>query len=538
MKLYQLGRKAFAVVSFMILILLAGGCGQIQPAPSTVFLVTITAQGETKKIEISAGTTAREALDQAGVEISSLDKSTPPLYTVLQEGDEVVFIQVEEEYVVEEEVIPYDTQLLRNESLAEGERRLIQPGENGMVEQTYRILFEDGLEVSRSLSSSIVISDPVPEIVMVGSQSPFTVLPIPGILAYISAGNAWVMRDNTGLRQPIVTTGDLDGRVFTISNDGRWLLFTRSSEEENTVNSLWVAEIESGGEKLFELGVDNIIHFADWTPGTTTGIGFSTAEFNPSPPGWQANNDLQFVNFSEDSGWTTSAREKVEQNLGGLYGWWGTEFLYSPDGSKMAYARPDGVGLVDLDYGLVNELAAALPVQTRSDWAWVPAIAWAPESDYLYFVDHIETEGLSAGEDSQVFDLAIYPFRGGAPVAVVSDVGMFGYPKPSPMITLDSGERTYQVAFLKAIEPRQSRTSLYQLMLMDQDGSNLRRIFPDSSSQGLTPHNFYWLPWYSVEDYPLYLTLIYQGDLWLVDMETGEAQQLTGDGLVTALDWN
>ena len=538
MKLYQLGRKAFAIGFLTILAFMMAGCGQIQPAPSSVFHVTITAQGEMQTIEIPAGTTAREALAQAGIEISSLDKSNPPLYTVLQEGDNVVFIKVEEEYSVEEDVIPYDTQQLRNESLAEGERRLIQPGENGLIEKTYRILFEDGVEVSRSLSSTVVISEPVPEIVMVGSQSPFTVVPIPGILAYISAGNAWVMRENTGLRQPIVTTGDLDGRVFSISNDGRWLMFTRSSEEEDTVNTLWIAEIETGGEKLFDLGVENIIHFADWTPGTTTGIGFSTAEFNPGPPGWQANNDLQFVNFSEDSGWTTTPREKVEQNLGGLYGWWGTEFFYSPDGNKMAYARPDGIGLVDLEYGLLNELDAALPVQTRSDWAWIPAIAWAPESDYLFFIDHIEQEGLTAGEDSQVFDLAVYPFRGGAPVSVVSDVGMFGYPQLSPMLTLDSGERTFQVAFLQAIEARQSRTSLYQLMLMDQDGSNVRRIFPGSSSQGLTPHQFYWLPWYAVEDYPLYLTLIYQGDLWLVNMESGEAQQLTGDGLVTALDWN
>ncbi len=77
-------------------------------------------------------------LEQAGIEITTLDRSDPPLYSVLQEGDTISFVRVEEEYVVEQSVIAYDTQVLRNESLAEGERRLIQPGQNGVQENTYR----------------------------------------------------------------------------------------------------------------------------------------------------------------------------------------------------------------------------------------------------------------------------------------------------------------------------------------------------------------------------------------------------------------
>jgi hypothetical protein len=41
-----------------------------------------------------------------------------------------------------------------------------------------------------------------------------------------------------------------------------------------------------------------------------------------------------------------------------------------------------------------------------------------------------------------------------------------------------------------------------------------------------------------VDDYPLYIAYIYQGNLWLIDPDTGEAQQLTGDGLIAAIDWN
>jgi len=537
MRLYQLVKQAVYIWLLVFGVFLLSACGSIQPGSSEI-TITLNFDGGSEEISAPAGSTAREVLERAGIEVDSLDKSDPPLYSVLQDGDSLNFIRVEEQYVVEQSVIPFDTQVLRNESLAEGERRLIQPGQNGLSENTFRILIEDGVEVSRTLSSTVVVTEAVPEIVMVGSQAPFTVLPIPGILAYISAGNAWVMRENTGFRQPVVTTGDLDGRVFSISPDGRWLLFTRSGDGEEKINSLWVAELDGEQSKLFDLGAENIIHFADWIPGSRTGIGFSTSEVNPGPPGWQANNDLYFLNFSEETGWTSSPRESLEQNLGGLYGWWGTDFLYAPDGEQLAYSRPDGIGLVDLEYDILRELYPVLSVQTRSDWAWIPPIGWSPDNEYIYFVNHVPQEGVSVDEDSQVFHLAVFPFNGGAPVSIVPDVGMFAYPLPSPLYENELGESTFEVAFLKAIEPRKSRTSPYQLYLMDRDGSNLRKLFPGDDTQGLSPHDFKWLPWYAVDESPMYLALIHQGDLWLVDSQTGDAQQLTGDGLVTAIDWN
>ncbi|MEJ2757472.1 MAG: G5 domain-containing protein, partial [Anaerolineales bacterium] len=342
-----------------------------------------------------------------------------------------------------------------------GEQRLIQPGQNGLQETTYRVLYEDGVETSRTISGTLVITEATPEIMMIGSQAPFSVLPIPGILAYLSAGNAWIMRENTGVREPIVTTGDLDGRVFSISPDGRWLLYTRSGNGEDVINSLWVAQIDSEEDLEYDLGVENIIHFASWIPGAHNAIIYSTAEVNPGPPGWQANNDLYSITFSEDTGWTTSPKVLLDSNSGGLYGWWGTDFAFSADGEQLAYTRPDGFGLTNLDYDLLNELVPALPVQTRSDWAWVPPIAWSPESNYIYFVEHVPQEGVAVVEDSQVFNLAVYPFVGGAPVSIVPDVGMFAAPKISPLWEDPSGRDNFLVAFMKALSPRQSRDSFY-----------------------------------------------------------------------------
>ncbi len=535
MRLYQLVKFA---VSFLFLIsigLIAAGCGPVQSSAS--FSVPVEADGMIVNVEIEPGTTVREAIDQAEFGVGTLDKSDPPFYSILQDGDTVVLTRVEEEYVVEQSVIPYDTQVLRNESLAEGEQRLIQPGQNGLQETTFRVLYEDGVETSRTISGTLIISNATPEILMIGSQAPFSVLPIPGILAYLSAGNAWIMRENTGVREPIVTTGDLDGRVFSISPDGRWLLYTRSGDGEEAINSLWVARIDSEEGLEYDLGVENIIHFASWIPGTHNAILYSTAEVNPGPPGWQANNDLYSITFSEDTGWTTKPNVSVEPNSGGLYGWWGTDFVFSSDGEQLAYTQPDGFGLTNRDYGLLNELVPSLPVQTRSDWAWVPPVAWSPDSNFIYYVEHVPQEGVAVDEDSQIFNLAVYPFTGGAPVTIVPDVGMFAYPKASPLREDPSGRESYLVAFLNALSPRQSRDSLYQLMVMDRDGSNLKRVFPVEAGQGFSPNDFFWLPWYAVDEFPYYVAIINQGDLWLVDVDNGNAVLLTEGGLVTAIDW-
>lgn len=529
-------RVGILIFTCIALAFLSSGCGVLEVTGQEI-TITVQVDGADSSLTVPPGSTAEDALELAGVSVNVLDKSTPPLYTVLQDGDTVVLVRVSEEYSVEESVIPYDTQVLQNESLQEGERRLIQPGVNGLQETTLRILYEDGIEVSRTISGSLVIQPATPEIVMVGSQAPFTVVPIPGILAYISAGNAWVMRENTGVRQPVVTTGDLDGRVFQISPDGYWLLYTRSSGDEDTINTLWVSRIDNPEEDTFDLGINNIIHFGQWVPGTQTGIVFSTAEFSPSPPGWEANNDLVFINFSMETGWTTSPRESIEENSGGLYGWWGTDYEYSADGEHIAYSRPDGFGLVNKENGTLVPLYALLPVQTRSEWAWVSSLSWSPDGNFIYFVDHVTQEGLAVGEDSPLFDLAVYPFVGGAPVSLVSEVGMFAFPSTSPIRELPSGELSYQVAFLKSLSPTQSRTSGYQLVVMDRDGSNQRVVFPTAGSQGMSPETFRWYPKYAVDDFPATLAVIYQGNLWLVDVDQGTSYQLTGDGLINSLDW-
>ena len=491
--------------------------------------ISITADGKTQTVTVPAGSTVTQAFQAAGITLESLDRTEPPPYTVLNNGDELTLTRVKEVFETEEKVIPFERQVARNESLPEGETRLVQAGTNGKEELTYRIVLENDVEISRSVVKSVILQDAAPEIVMVGAQSSFAPLPIPGKLVYLSGGNAWIMDTSTANRTPLVTTGDLDGRIFELSPNGNYLIYTRKSTKpaDQEINTLW--GIRTTGGKQISTGIVNVVHFADWIPNTNS-FAYSTVEPRSTAPGWQANNDLQRYSIT-----TGEKRKILEANSGGVYGWWGMTFAYSAEG-KLAYARPDGIGTVDIDGKALKPLLNITPLNTHSDWAWLPSIAWGADGKTLYYITHAPPPSLVSEEDSPFFDMGATSFSNDATVQIAELTGMFAYPSVSS-IQSSARERPYLVAYLQAIFPEQSETSRYRVVVMDRDGSNRRTVFPANDAPGLEPQTPAWAPEAIPGQSGDFIAVIYQGNLWLVDSGNSQAYQVTGDGLVTRIDW-
>ncbi len=519
------------------------GCSQSQPT-QTLISVTIRDDQKDFAVTIPSGSTVRDALQSAHLSLAETDKVEPGLGVVLSSGSQIVITRVTEEYYTEQVVIPFAHQELKNEALPEDEHRLSQPGENGLEQLTYHRLFEDGVEVSVDVVSTTIVKEAVPEIEMIGSRSMFTAIPIPGKLAYLSAGNAWIIENNTGDRSLIVSTGDLDGRVFSLSRDGRYLLFTRFSNSVDTINTLWVAALEHDPAKIIDLGVTNIVHFAGFDPSSER-IAYSTAEWREAVPGWRANNDLFELDFSSN-GRISAPRQDMAPDTGGVYGWWGTDFAWSPDGKRFLYSRPDSVGIIDGQPNVRSTLLEITPYQTAGDWAWVPGSAWSPAGDIIYTVGQQDnrTGALSA---SQQFDLLAIPLQGGTPVTLVENVGMFAYPVPSPLFQPEGltdlnsseqvGQKKFSVAYLQATDPRHSDTSRYNLFIMDWNGSNQKALFPQEPGSGINPQHIAWSPASLGEDGNHGIALVYNGNIWIIDAKIGTALQVTGDGLTTQVDW-
>ena len=49
--------------------------------------VTIETDGTTREVKITAGSTVTQAFQAAGIALGNLDRTEPPLYTVLNNGD-------------------------------------------------------------------------------------------------------------------------------------------------------------------------------------------------------------------------------------------------------------------------------------------------------------------------------------------------------------------------------------------------------------------------------------------------------------------
>ncbi len=223
----------------------------------------------------------------------------------------------------------------------------------------------------------------------------------------------------------------------------------------------------------------------------------------------------------------------LEANAGGQYGWWGTTFIWGSDSAHLAYARADGIGLVNLDEGTLEPLHDIAPFQTLGDWAWVPGLAWGHDNRTLFFVDHGMPLGLESPGASPVFDLIALTGQGGLTLRLASRTGMFAYPSVSPLIEMPNGEIYYQVAYLQAISPLESKDTSYRLMVMDRDGSNHRAIFPMTGEPGIEPQQVR-LAWSPGADL---LGVLYRGDLWIVDVISGLGQRVTGDGHTLNYDW-
>jgi hypothetical protein len=207
--------------------------------------VNLNIDGSTREVKLPVGSTVQRALEKEGITLEYLDRVEPAPFTILLNGANIQVVRVREEFVVEEETIPFERRMLQTESLAEADTLLMQSGVNGKEEITYRIGYEDGVEISKYPVRSTIIQEAEPEILMVGIRTPFIPVSIPGRIAYLLGSNAWIMDQSTGNREPMVTTNDLDGRVFRLSKDRSRLLFTRRSTEENQINTLWVANLDT-----------------------------------------------------------------------------------------------------------------------------------------------------------------------------------------------------------------------------------------------------------------------------------------------------
>ncbi len=491
-------------------------------APSAVsmtnptYRVTLIIAGQPEVHETQA-TTVRALLNEAGVHIGELDRVHPPETTALVDDLTITVVRVAQTTHVITQTVPFERQVVRDVSVPLGETQLLQTGQAGILERHYRITIEDGAETERILTREIMAQPPQHEVRLVGARPQPENVPITGTLAYLSQQDAWVIRESSFQRRRLTHLGDLDGRVFALSPDARHLLFTRAVTDSEHLNSLWWVRTTEAAPEPLPLDVDDVL-WAQWAPDSQR-LAWTTAEVTEQAPGWRGENDLRIATLTTRD--TLAPRPAViEPEPGGGYGWWGTRYAWDPDGERLAYSRPEAVGVVTARNGARTELVTFPPFRTFSSWAWHPAVTWSPDGAYLVTVVH----GGAADEkpeESPVFNLVVLEAEGAFSATLALEVGMWSNPQYAP-----DGER---LLFGRAVIPYQSATSHYTLHLMDRDGSNQRAL--PLPTGGLEIPEWAWSP--DAEA----VAFVHLGDIFVLDLASGEIASLTNEGNVTLIRW-
>jgi uncharacterized protein YabE (DUF348 family) len=129
----------------------------------------------------TAASTVGEALEAANLSPQGLDYSLPAPDDPIPPGQEMQLVRVTEQVLVETTPLPFETEFQPVSDLDLDSQSIIQTGEYGLTAQRVRIRYEDGQEVTRTVDSQWVASQPQPRIIGYGIQVVMQTTTIDGV---------------------------------------------------------------------------------------------------------------------------------------------------------------------------------------------------------------------------------------------------------------------------------------------------------------------------------------------------------------------
>jgi uncharacterized protein YabE (DUF348 family) len=111
-----------------------------------------------------------DVLAQENIVLRKLDYTVPDLGATIHDGETIDVRRVDEEFAYEEEPIPFETVWQPDAALEIDSQRIAQAGATGTRRRRIRIVYENGEEVDREITSWWVEEEPTPEIIGYGTQ--------------------------------------------------------------------------------------------------------------------------------------------------------------------------------------------------------------------------------------------------------------------------------------------------------------------------------------------------------------------------------
>lgn len=196
---------------------------------------TVVVDGATVEVTSGAATLA-DALAEAGIVVGWDDQVSADLASAPEAGAQVLIGRAGTQYVTEQVLTPHATEERKTSELLEGETRVVQEGVDGDDRVTSEITLVDGVEVSRTTVVSVRSTEPVTEIVEVGTRKPTrTATPAP---SSSSSGSS----DSTAAPAPAAPSTPVDPGTSRAIAQEQVAARGWGEEQWTCLDSLWQKE--------------------------------------------------------------------------------------------------------------------------------------------------------------------------------------------------------------------------------------------------------------------------------------------------------
>lgn len=126
--------------------------------------------GENSKQEVlTTRFFARDMVADAGVHLGEDDFILPSPDATLEDGAEISVVRVTVREEVEQEAIPFETKVTKDEDLGWREKKTKVKGEKGVREKKYKVVTHNGETVKKTLLGAEITKEPVTEEVVEGT---------------------------------------------------------------------------------------------------------------------------------------------------------------------------------------------------------------------------------------------------------------------------------------------------------------------------------------------------------------------------------
>ncbi|MEQ8196645.1 MAG: ubiquitin-like domain-containing protein [Clostridiaceae bacterium] len=131
----------------------------------------LTVKVDGKEVSVlSSDRNVGEMLKSEEISVGSDDKISPEATSELTEGMEVKITRITSKTLTKSVSIDYSTDIKPDSELLDIFKKKIQSGIKGEKQITYKVLYEDGKEISREVAGEKIVKEPVNEVIIQGTQ--------------------------------------------------------------------------------------------------------------------------------------------------------------------------------------------------------------------------------------------------------------------------------------------------------------------------------------------------------------------------------